>query len=83
MSTEEIRSMTLDDLARMPVRTVGTAIAAHFLEMDRWNVTLAARQKMLPVESYFSGNRLHIIKDSILTYFGYVPPTEDDHSPAD
>ena len=71
MSKEDIRNMTLDDLAKLPVRTVGTEITAHFLEMDRWNVTLAARQKILPVESYFSGNRLHVKRDSILEYFGY------------
>lgn len=75
MSKEDIRNMTLDDLAKMPCRTVGTAIAAHFLEMDRFNVTLMARQKSLPLpenQYYFSGNRLHIVKDGLLTLFGYV-----------
>lgn len=74
MSAEQIRSMTLDDLAKMPVRTVGTAIAAHFLEMDRWNVTLMARQRILPFpedQYYFSGNRLHIMKDCLLAVLGY------------
>lgn len=71
MSAEQIASMTLDDLAALPDRTVGTAITAHFLEMDRWSVTLMARQKTLPVENYFSGNRLHVVKDSILRLFGY------------
>lgn len=74
MSADEIRNMTLEDLARLPSRTVGTAITAHFLEMDRWNVTLAARQKILPMPEdryYFSGNRLHVVKDSILKLFGY------------
>ena len=75
MSTEEIRNMTLDDLAALPDRTVGTAIAAHFLEMDRWNVTLMARQKMFPEElqnhCHFSGNRLHFVKESLLNYLGY------------
>jgi hypothetical protein len=74
--------MTLDDLAKWPKRTVGTEITAHFLEMDRWNVTLAARQKILPVESYFSGNRLHVKRDSILAYFGYIPK-EAVHGAAD
>lgn len=75
MSKEDIRNMTLDDLAKMPCRTVGTAIAAHFLEMDRFNVTLMARQKSLPLpenQYYFSGNRLHIVKDGLLSLFGYV-----------
>lgn len=75
MNKNDIRSMTLDDLAKMPCRTVGTAIAAHFLEMDRFNVTLMARQKSLPLpenQYYFSGNRLHIVKDGLLTLFGYV-----------
>lgn len=74
MSAEQIRTMTLDDLARLPGRTVGTAITAHFLEMDRWNVTLAARQKTLPLSPehyYFSGNRLHVVKDGLLRLFGY------------
>ncbi len=74
MSNEEIRNMTLEDLAKLPVRTVGTAITAHFLEMDRFNVTLMARQRMLPVENYFSGNRLHVVKDSLLKLFGYEAP---------
>lgn len=75
MSKEDIRNMTLDDLAKMPCRTVGTAIAAHFLEMDRFNVTLMARQKSLPLpenQYYFSGNRLHIVKDGLLSLFGYI-----------
>jgi len=71
VSAADIASMTLEDLAKWPKRTVGTEITAHFLEMDRWNVTLAARQKILPVENYFSGNRLHVKRDSILEYFGY------------
>lgn len=74
MSTEEIRKMTLEDLANLPCRTVGTAIAAHFLEVDRFNVTLMARQKSLPLpenQYYFSGNRLHIVKDGLLALFGY------------
>ena len=64
MSAEQIQNMTLDDLAKLPGRTVGTAVAAHFLEMDRWNVTLMARQRILPFpedQYYFSGNRLHIV----------------------
>lgn len=74
MSAEQIQNMTLDDLAKLPVRTVGTAVAAHFLEMDRWNVTLMARQRILPFpedQYYFSGNRLHIVKDGLLALFGY------------
>lgn len=74
MSAEQIRDMTLDDLAKLPRRTVGTAIAAHFLETDRWNVTLMARQRLLPFpedQYYFSGNRLHIVKDSLLALFGH------------
>lgn len=74
MSAEQIQNMTLDDLAKLPGRTVGTAVAAHFLEMDRWNVTLMARQRILPFpedQYYFSGNRLHIVKDSLLAMFGY------------
>ena len=74
MSAEQIQNMTLDDLAKLPGRTVGTAVAAHFLEMDRWNVTLMARQRILPFpedQYYFSGNRLHIVKDSLLALFGY------------
>ena len=74
MSNDEIWNMTLDDLAALPCRTVGTAIAAHFLEVDRFNVTLMARQKSLPLpegQYYFSGNRLHIIKDGLLSLFGY------------
>ena len=75
MSSEEIRNMTLDDLAKLPGLTVGTAIAAHFLEMDRFNVTLAARQMTLPVKNHFSGNRLHVVKESLLEYLGYPVKT--------
>ncbi len=74
MTREEIAAMTLDDLAALKQRTVGTAITAHFLEMDRFNVTLMARQKALPMPEgsyYFSGNRLHVVKDSILRIFHY------------
>lgn len=75
MSAEEISRMTLEDLARMPERTVGTAIAAHFLEMDRYNVTLMARYQRFPEplqsKCHFSGNRLHIVKQALLDYMGY------------
>ena len=75
MTSDQVKAMTLEDLARLPGRTVGTAIAAHFLEMDRWNVTLAARQKTLPLPQdnyYFSGNRLHVLKAGLLRLHGYV-----------
>lgn len=76
MKAEQIAQMTLDDLAAFPKRTVGTAIAAHFMETDRWNVTLMARQGILPFpksQYWFSGNRLHIVKDSLLQMFGRNP----------
>ena len=70
---EFVRNMTLEELAALPKRTVGTDVTAHFLEMDRFNVTLMARQKMFPpeIKCYFSGNRLHCVKDSLLRYLGY------------
>lgn len=74
LTKEQINSMTLDDLAALPVRTVGTAITAHFLEVDRFSVTLMGRQKTLPMppdQYYFSGNRFHVVKDSILALFRY------------
>ena len=73
LSPEFVRNMTLEELAALPKRTVGTDVIAHFLEMDRFNVTLMARQKMFPPENkcYFSGNRLHVMKNSLLAYLGY------------
>lgn len=73
LSPEFVRNMTVEDLAALPQRTVGTDVMAHFLEMDRFNVTLMARQKMFPeeIKCHFSGNRLHVMKDSLLNYLGY------------
>jgi hypothetical protein len=70
---EFVRNMTLEELDALPQRTVGTDGTAHFLEMDRFNVTLMARQKMFPpeIKCYFSGNRLHVMKNSLLAYLGY------------
>lgn len=70
---EFVRNMTVEDLAALPQRTVGTDVTAHFLEMDRFNVTLMARQKDLPPEIrfHFSGNRLHVMKNSLLEYLGW------------
>ena len=73
LSPEFVRNMTMEELAALPRRTVGTDVMAHFLEMDRFNVTLMARQKMFPeeIKCYFSGNRLHVVKKSLLNYLGY------------
>lgn len=73
LSPEFVRNMTLEELAALPQRTVGTDVTAHFLEMDRFNVTLMARQKMFPpeIKCHFSGNRLHVMKNSLLAYLGY------------
>ena len=75
LSPEFVRNMTVEELAALPRRTVGTDVIAHFLEMDRFNVTLMARQKMFPEElqshCHFSGNRLHCMKNSLLKYLGY------------
>jgi len=65
--------MTAAELAAMPVNTVGTGIAARVLECDRWTITLMAKQKTLPFDFFFSGNRLHISKASILKYLHYEP----------
>ena len=74
LSPDFVRNMTLEELAALPQNTVGTNVAAHFLEMDRFNVTLMARQKMFPeeIKCYFSGNRLHCVKNSLLAYLGYT-----------
>ena len=73
LAPEFVRNMTVEELAALPQRTVGTDVMAHFLEMDRFNVTLAARQKMFPpeIKCYFSGNRLKVMKNSLLDYLGY------------
>lgn len=70
---EFVQRMTVEELAALPQQTVGTDVTAHFLEMDRFNVTLMARQKMFPEEIryHFSGNRLHVMKNSLLAYLGY------------
>ena len=73
LAPEFVRNMTVEELAALPQRTVGTDVMAHFLEMDRFNVTLAARQKMFPpeIKCYFSGNRPKVMKNSLLNYLGY------------
>ncbi|MBQ9252271.1 MAG: hypothetical protein IJ188_06525 [Clostridia bacterium] len=64
--------MTVEDLARLPQFTVGTAIAAHFLEVDQWYVTLMAKCGKMPEGSFFfSGNRLHVSKAWLLQFLGY------------
>lgn len=77
LAPEFVRNMTVEELAALPQRTVGTDVTAHFLEMDRFNVTLAARQKDLPpeIKCYFSGNRLKVMKNSLLNYLGYQTGT--------
>jgi hypothetical protein len=77
LSPDFVRNMTLEELAALPQNTVGTNVAAHFLEMDRFNVTLMARQNILPpeIKCHFSGNRLHIMKWSLLDYLGYQKHT--------
>lgn len=66
--------MTVEELAKTPGFTVGTALAAHFLEVDQWDVTLMARGGKLPKEAFFfSGNRLHISKGWLLDFLGYKP----------
>lgn len=73
LAPEFVRNMTVEELAALPQRTVGTDVMAHFLEMDRFNVTLAARQNILPpeIKCHFSGNRLKVMKNSLLNYLGY------------
>lgn len=73
LSPEFVRNMTIEELAALPQRTVGTDVMAHFLEMDRFNVTLMARQRKFPpeIKCHFSGNRLHVMKNSLLAYLGY------------
>lgn len=73
LSPEFVRNMTIEELAALPQRTVGTDVMAHFLEMDRFNVTLMARQQKFPpeIKCHFSGNRLHVMKNSLLAYLGY------------
>lgn len=73
LSPEFVRNMTIEELATLPQRTVGTDVMAHFLEMDRFNVTLMARQRKFPpeIKCHFSGNRLHVMKNSLLAYLGY------------
>ena len=73
LSPEFVRNMTVEELAALPRRTVGTDVMAHFLEMDRFNVTLMARQRKFPpeIKCHFSGNRLHVMKNSLLAYLGY------------
>lgn len=72
MRPADYAGMTVEDLAKLQQFTVGTAIAAHFLEVDQWYVTLMARGGRIPEGSYFfSGNRLHISKSWLLDFLGY------------
>lgn len=63
---------TLKELADWPECTIGTRIAAPFLGVDQWTVTLLARQNQLPCKFFFSGNRLKISKQSLLEFLGYT-----------
>lgn len=70
----DFAGMTVEELANMPGFTVGTALAAHFLEVDQWSVTLMARCGRFPEDAFFfSGNRLHISKGWLLGFLGYKP----------
>lgn len=67
--------MTMKDVASLERATIGTKEAAELLGTDRYTVTLLFRKKRLPVEHFFSGNRLHIVKNSLLEYLGYRQET--------
>ena len=68
----------LRELAAMPGNTVGTKTASRFLGCDRWTLSVMAKEGKLPFRYFFSGNRLHIVKASLLDFLGYVPELADD-----
>lgn len=62
--------MTLDEFAALPGNSVGTKEAAEILGCDRYALNVAAKQGMLGLPHFFSGNRLKISKAAILAYCG-------------
>ena len=62
---------TLQELAAMPALTIGTGIAHKLMGCDRYTLNIMAREGKLPFDSFFSGNRLHIVKASFLEFMGY------------
>ena len=66
--------MTVEELAAMPMATVGTKEAAAVMGCDRYTITLMAKHNLLPCRYFFSGNRLHIVKQSLLEYLGHSNP---------
>lgn len=65
--------MSVQDLINYPKNTVGTGMASQILECDRYALNVMAKAGSLPFDFFFSGNRLHISKASLLRYLGYNP----------
>lgn len=71
--------MTLEELEAWPKATVGTKEASELLGCSRWGLTLAAKQgQMGTLEYFFSGNRLHISKNSLIEFVKTGPHERDD-----
>ena len=68
---------TIEELAALPGPSVGTRIAAKFLNTTQWGLSCAAKDGTLGLPYFFSGNRLHISKAALLEYLGYKPPEND------
>ena len=64
--------MTVEELAALPVVSVGTKEAAAVLGCDRYSLNIAAKQGTLNIAHMFVGNRLKISKAALLEYCGYA-----------
>lgn len=61
--------MTIQELEQWPRPTVGTKEASELLGCSRWGLSLAAKAGNLgDLRYFFSGNRLHISKDSLIDF---------------
>ena len=61
--------MTIEELEAWPKATVGTKEASEILGCSRWGLSLAAKAGRLGTLQYtFSGNRLHIGKESLIAF---------------
>lgn len=70
--------MTLEELEAWPKTTVGTKEASEILGCSRWGLTLAAKQNQMgSLKFFFSGNRLHIGRDSLIEFVKAGPHERD------
>lgn len=61
-------TVTVDDLKQMDSAWVGTLVASQALGCERYSLNVAAKQGMLGIPFFFSGNRLKISRMGIINF---------------